>query len=480
MRQSFYLAFFLGALFASSGARAAACVYDQSSTIGIVPGGNTWIEKITSTGADLVGSIDVHFSGTASNTAYVGVYADNAGAPGTLLASSAETAISDGWNTINFSAGVSLSGATTYWIAVGADSPSVHHSSTFNGSAVVVMTGAYGALTDNPSVFSTGTTDSFAVRLGSCVAATPTLTPGAAGTSTATSLPSSTVSATFTDSRTATTSPTPSATRTATGSATPTATPSATRTATASATPSATPSSTRTATGSATPTATPTSTSTHSPTRTATASATPTATSTSTSTHSPTRTATPTLSPSFTASPSFTETPSATVTSTASPTATATSSSTATPSATPTSTATATASVTESFTASPSFTESPTQTPIVFPTAIVCEINQEDLGLSRLDSFVKSSAPAAPGLAAVAPQPARSGLPVCVVFNQDLESYGLSLHALDGRQVARLAGSGSRACLAAPAPGVYVIYTEGRSRLGERFQQQAKLAVVGR
>jgi hypothetical protein len=126
-------------------------------------------------------------------------------------------------------------------------------------------------------------------------------------------------------------------------------------------------------------------------------------------------------------------------------------------------------------------TATPTATPIVFPTPIDCELDEEGLGLSRLDgTSPKEVAPVAPALAAIAPQPAHSGQALCLVFNQGLASYSLALHALDGQQVARRDGSGARACLTAPAPGIYIIYVEGRSHLGEAFQQQAKLAVVGR
>lgn len=254
------LLFFL-LLLASAGLRAN-CDFQQSDySGGGIPGGNTWIDPFTATGSGSVSVIQVYLSGTAN--AYVGVYDDNAGAPGNLLASSVQTALSFGWNTVALQSPTTLTAATNYWVAVAVSDPAQYIGTTFASPSGMVMTGTYGALVSNPSITGAGNTDHLTVLVGDCVAPTAVPTAALSGSPTTT----------------------------------PTASPTAMASGTASATPSATPTPSASATPTATASATPTASATATPTSTATPTATPSATASATATASPTRTATPTVTP---------------------------------------------------------------------------------------------------------------------------------------------------------------------------------------
>lgn len=293
------------------GAASTACIYNQPDTSGGgIPGGNTWIDPFTAAATDTVSSIQIYVS--ASDNAYVGIYADNSGVPGLLLGTSSLSAVNSGWNTLPLTSTVDVTASTAYWVAVGVSSPGTFHGSMFNASSGMYKTGAFGPLVDNPAASSAGNTDTLSIIIGTCAGpgGTSTETPvfGGPPSPTMTETPffgppspvdtaTSNPTATLTASRTATPSVSPSSSKTltVTPSNSPTISPSPTFTATRTGTPTISPSPTFTATRTGSPTTSPSPTST--PTRTNTPTISPSPTST------PTSTATPTASPSPTATP---------------------------------------------------------------------------------------------------------------------------------------------------------------------------------
>jgi len=102
---------------------------------------------ITSVGVDVAAS---------SGHAYVGVYSDSGGSAGGLLASSAQTTLSSGWNDIALTSTVSLTTGTPYWIAFHSDIssyPSLFYGTSGNSEYAHA---SYGPL---PNSFGTATTE---------------------------------------------------------------------------------------------------------------------------------------------------------------------------------------------------------------------------------------------------------------------------------------------------------------------------------
>jgi O-glycosyl hydrolase len=84
------------------------------------PAGDAEAFKYTATGTGAASTISLYVNTGNSATGLVaGIYNDNGGHPGTLLASGTATGLtSAAWNTINLSPGTSITTGTTYWIAV--------------------------------------------------------------------------------------------------------------------------------------------------------------------------------------------------------------------------------------------------------------------------------------------------------------------------------------------------------------------------
>jgi hypothetical protein len=60
----------------------------------------------------------------AGGSVITAIYSDNGGAPGSLLGTSASTAAVVGWNDLPLTAPVSVTGGTSYWLAVESSSTS--------------------------------------------------------------------------------------------------------------------------------------------------------------------------------------------------------------------------------------------------------------------------------------------------------------------------------------------------------------------
>jgi len=296
---------------------------------------------------------------TASGQLRLGVYSDNGGNPGTLLAQTAAFTPTVGWNTQNVQTSVLLPSGT-YWLAYLPQSNNLHFRITFTGTARGYSY-TFGTM---PGTFS-----SSAMAADFHFSFYATLLAIPSPTSTVTNTPVLPTNTNTPVPPTATNTPVPpTATYTSTNTATATATNTLTSTATFTNTPippTATYTSTNTVTATATNTLTSTATFTNTPIP-------PTATNTSTSTATFTNTPVP---------PTVTYTSTTTVTSTNTtvpPTATNTSTSTATftntpvpPTATYTSTTTVTStntSVPPTATNTPTSTATFTNTPIP-PTA---------------------------------------------------------------------------------------------------------------
>lgn len=74
---------------------------------------------------------EIRIKASASGNAKVAIYANNAGAPGSLLASSASSVVSTGWNTIAVGP-ISIDSDTIYWLA---------YNSETDGSVNTIQTG---------------------------------------------------------------------------------------------------------------------------------------------------------------------------------------------------------------------------------------------------------------------------------------------------------------------------------------------------
>ena len=88
----------------------------------------------------------------------VALYADNAGAPGTLLASSASTACVAGWNVIALTASAVLS-AADYWLAVVSDTANRIYRSTSGGTCKYVAMTFADSFPNPPAGLSANTND---------------------------------------------------------------------------------------------------------------------------------------------------------------------------------------------------------------------------------------------------------------------------------------------------------------------------------
>ena len=143
----------------------------------------------------------------------LGLYADNAGSPGALIASTNEfTPTSTGWNTQSVVSPVSLT-AGTYWLAYLPQSSSLGFKLSSIGSGTAVWHNfSYGPM---PATFPSGNSGdsfqwSFYATLNTATEATPT--PSATPTRTPTPTPQPTVTPTATPMPTATATPRPTAT----------------------------------------------------------------------------------------------------------------------------------------------------------------------------------------------------------------------------------------------------------------------------
>jgi hypothetical protein len=76
-----------------------------------------WPFTATATGSAATAALYLDSSSTASGV-LLGLYSDNSGAPGTLLATATISAPVSGWNSATFSSPPSITSGTNYWIAV--------------------------------------------------------------------------------------------------------------------------------------------------------------------------------------------------------------------------------------------------------------------------------------------------------------------------------------------------------------------------
>jgi hypothetical protein len=148
------------------------------------------IQQMTTGSAGTLSSISVYFlnaDNSPNNKFQVAIYADDSGAPGSLIASSGANTISPGaWNTANLSA--TLSASTTYWLAVeenassGTKDETVYNNTAvsykfwYPGTSVNGTTVAYGAW---PSTFTGGPAANFSANEPISMYANVTATTGA-------------------------------------------------------------------------------------------------------------------------------------------------------------------------------------------------------------------------------------------------------------------------------------------------------------
>ena len=289
--------------------------------------------------AGTLASLSVYVGSTPAGAhVRLGLYTNGGGSPGALLAQSADTIATAGWNTLPMPPGTALA-AGSYWILGQADKRgTVFRYST--GLAATDYVGwtplAYGAFPASVSSFHQQPGEAFSMYGTVYTSTPPTSTP----TST------STVAQTITSTPTQTNTPTPTATNTSVPTATNTSTPTATNTAAPTPTNTAVATPTNTRTPAATNTAIATSTNTPTPTNTPITISTNTPTPSATNTSVPTSTNTRTPTPTNTAAPTSTKTPTATATNSATPTSTRTPTPTVTNTAVPTSTNTPTGGTT--------------------------------------------------------------------------------------------------------------------------------------
>ena len=334
-------------------------------------------QRLTLTASARLRAAQVYVSVAGGASLIAGIYSDSAGAPASLLYSSAAQAASLGWNSIPLG-DVNL-GPATYWVAVITNSGALQIRYNTGSSGYLSFTApVYPTM---PSSFPAGSASySFSMNALFCPAGSPTMSPvfTASPSATATPTPSATPSrtASFSATRTASRTRTVTQTLTLSGTISPSFSPSPTKTGTASPSPAGTPTPSFTITQTLSPSPSPSITLTPSPT------ASPSQTLTATVTLTPTSTVTPTLTPtetpSFTLSPTisdtFTVSPTNTDSFTQTETPTVTDSFTETPSFTASPSVSETSTGTESSTASPTptgtgtFTPSPTATPTATPT----------------------------------------------------------------------------------------------------------------
>ncbi len=273
----------------------------------------------------LVTSMQVYMDIGTYGNGVVGIYTDNAGAPGTLLGISQEQSIKPGWNYFTFPAVNLIAG--NYWLSGSFTGNAVFdYSAGCCGSGMCWINYAYnGSL---PASISGQTNYGWVMSIyaNGCVQPTPTLTVTAANTATR----AWTYTYTSTDTRTMTPANTASQTFTMSATATPSATVSSTGTFTPVNTAALTAAPSRTATFTTTNTDTPTHTATAAPTDMPSVTTTKTATPFDSVTPTQMNTATTTLVNTFSPTRTFTAAKSATATTTATRTLTNTPSNTAT------------------------------------------------------------------------------------------------------------------------------------------------------
>jgi predicted alpha-1,6-mannanase (GH76 family) len=336
-----------------------------------------------------VNSLEIYMGAGTSGSGVLGIYANNGGVPGSLLAQSLAQPLSTGWNL--FAVTPTALSAGSYWLSGSFNGTVYFDYSNANGGNLAFLTYPYTGTLPGTVGSTTGYGWLMSIYANGCMPAVPTNTPTKTATASFTATPSATSTSTYTLTPSATLTNTPTATNsfsatpsstlsfTATATKTNTATMTYTNSMTASSTSTSTPSFTMTPTNTSSGTATPliTSTPSHTGTSTGTWTLTATFTRTLSPTMSPTETATVTNSNTWTVTPqpptatrtltaisTNTSTNSFTPTATASLTATNTPTATGTPTASPTSTFTATLT----FTPTPSFTKTPMPTSTSTPT----------------------------------------------------------------------------------------------------------------
>lgn len=85
---------------------------DDNNTLG---SSFLWAVSISVTETQDINTLGIKF-GTAGNNSGMGIYSDNGGEPGTLLAETGKHAISTGWHSASIPT-ISLTGGVTYWLA---------------------------------------------------------------------------------------------------------------------------------------------------------------------------------------------------------------------------------------------------------------------------------------------------------------------------------------------------------------------------
>lgn len=221
-----------------------ACAAGPANGVDFGPGWN--LPWLYATKAQLptgtVYGIRVESAGHGSGQLRVGLYADNAGAVGALLAQSDAEDTQTGWHELALPPTAVSAG--DYWLALLTTDGDLNL--PWDASSVMTYGNGYsfGPLPASPSFTSYGSNEGHNIQAVLCPAVADTPTPSVTPTATPTATPSATASPTS--------SVTPTAT--ATSTATPSATPPPTGTPTATATPSATPDWTATATHTPAPT----------------------------------------------------------------------------------------------------------------------------------------------------------------------------------------------------------------------------------
>lgn len=110
-------------------------------------------------------------TGNTAPTVVAGIYSNNSGAPGTLLASGSASITGTGWVSVNLSQSVNLTGGQTYWIAILGPSGNLHYLDTSGGTSSPSSSSS--SLSSLPSTWSSGTSYSagpasvYAVQTGS-------------------------------------------------------------------------------------------------------------------------------------------------------------------------------------------------------------------------------------------------------------------------------------------------------------------------
>ncbi len=219
---------------------------------GYLPGTALIAQQATLAQGGVIQSMSLYVTTQHTEVVYLGVYNDNGGTPGNLIATTDSFAPSAyGWNQRNVTTQVFVP-AGTYWVVMVTDGSAlgVRHDNT--GTSVSV-TYPYAPL---PATFPSGgspMTEHWSVYATLIPGSGPTATPTSIATDTATATPTTAPTTTATNTVAPTDTATPTSTDTPTPIATDTDTPTATATLLPTATNTSSPTDTPTATG-ATPT----------------------------------------------------------------------------------------------------------------------------------------------------------------------------------------------------------------------------------